>query len=140
VKIKVTILVDPTPRAKPLHAVSGGKVIAYTPEKTRVAKIRIETRIQDALLEKGIWFSEGMPIRMEATFYRLKPKSTSKRVKLPATKPDWDNYAGLLTDALEKYVYYNDSQITTAVIRKRFGSPPRIELMLNDDNEVPDWF
>lgn len=141
-KIKVTIIVEPTPKARPQHAVTrdGKKIVAYTPKKTMMAEARIESRIQDALLEKGIWFPEGMPIRMEATFYRLKPKSTSKRVKLPVAKPDLDNYTKLLTDALEKFVYYNDNQITTMLIRKRFGSPPRIELALEDDNEVPEWF
>ncbi|MBA7608343.1 hypothetical protein ES703_15520 [subsurface metagenome] len=139
-KIKVTILVEPTPKARPRHTTRGSRVITYTPEKTRVAEARIQTRIQDALLEKGIWFSEGMPIRMEATFYRLKPKSTPKRVKLPVTSPDLDNYTKLLTDALEKYVYNNDGQITTMFVRKRYSSPPRIELTLEDDNEVPDWF
>jgi len=140
VKVKVTILVEPTPKARPRHTARGGRVVTYTPEKTRVAEARIQSRIQDVLLDKGIWFSEGMPIRMEATFYRLKPKSTSKRVKLPVTSPDLDNYTKLLTDALEKYVYNNDGQITTMLIRKRFGNPPRIELILEDDSEVPDWF
>lgn len=141
-KINVTILVEPTPKARPQHAVTkdGKKIVAYTPKKTMMAEARIESWIQDALLDKGIWFPKGMPIRMEAIFYRLKPDSTSKRVKLPATSPDLDNYTKLLTDALEKFVYYNDSQITTMFIRKRFGSPPRIELTLEDDNEVPDWF
>ena len=139
-RVRVTILVEPTPKARPRHTAKSGRVITYTPEKTRVAEARIQTRIQDVLLEKGIWFSEGMPIHMEATFYRLKPKSTSKRVKLPVTSPDLDNYTKLLTDALEKYVYNNDSQITTMFVKKRYGSPPRIELTLEEDSEAPDWF
>jgi len=141
-RIKVTILVEPTPKARPRHTTTkdGKKVITYTPKDTMRAEARIESRIQDTLLEKGIWFSEGMPIRLEATFYRLRPKSAPKRVKLPVTSPDLDNYTKLLTDALEKFVYNNDSQITTMLIKKRFGSPPRIELTLEDDVETPDWF
>ena len=138
-RIKTVILVEPTPKARPRHTTKGNRVITYTPEKTRVAEARIQTRIQESVLEKGS-FGEGIPIRMEATFYRLRPKSLPKKVIMPVTKPDWDNYGKLLTDALEKYVYANDSQITSAVIRKRYGSPPRIELILEEDSEVPDWF
>jgi Holliday junction resolvase RusA-like endonuclease len=139
-RIKVTILVEPTPKARPRHTVRGGRAITYTPKDTMMAEARIESKIQDALLDKGAWFSEGMPIRLEATFYRLKPKSALKNVKLPVTKPDLDNYTKLLTDALEKYIYNNDSQITAMLIKKRFGDPPRIELLLEDDTEAPGWF
>ncbi|MBA7577412.1 hypothetical protein ES708_19264 [subsurface metagenome] len=52
---------------------------------------------------------------------------------MPVARPDYDNYAKLLTDALEKFVYKNDSQICTALIKKRFGSPPRIELAIEED-------
>lgn len=138
-KIQVTILVEPTPKSRPHHTTVGDRIIAYTPKKTMMAEARIESRIQDAVLEKGS-FGKDVPIRMEATFYRLKPKSKPKRVKLPVTSPDLDNYAKLLTDALEKYAYVDDSQITTAIIKKRYGSPPRIELTLEEDVETPDWF
>lgn len=80
-------------------------------------------------------FDDGIPLRLEATFYRERPKFLPKRVTMPVSRPDYDNYAKLLTDALEKFIYKNDSQITTAVIRKRFGSPPRIELKIDIDSE-----
>jgi len=54
---------------------------------------------------------------------------------MPVSRPDYDNYAKLLTDALEKFVYKNDSQITRAIIKKRFGSPPRIELTIEEDTD-----
>lgn len=135
-KIKVTILVEPTPKARPRHTVKGGRVITYTPQKTTHA----EAMIRETVAKLGGYFDNGVPVRLEATFYRERPKSLSKKVLLPVTRPDWDNYAKLLTDALEKYVYGNDSQITDARIRKRFGSPPRIELTLEEDRIAPGWF
>lgn len=138
-KIQVIILVEPTPKARPRHTAKSGRVITYTPEKTRMAEARIQSKIQDTVMDKGT-FGEGVPIRMEAIFYRLRPKSSSKKVKMPVKRPDLDNYFKLVTDALEKYAYQDDSQITTVVMRKRFGSPPRIELTLEDDVEAPGWF
>lgn len=43
-----------------------------------------------------------------------------------------------MTDALEKYIYYNDSQIVTVLVRKRFcldGQVPRIELKISEETE-----
>ena len=138
-KIKTTILMEPVPKIRPRHTVKSGKAITYTPKKVREAEAYIQARIQDIVMEKGA-FGEGVPLKMEAVFYRQRPRSLPKKVKLPVTRPDWDNLGKLVTDALEKYIYPSDAQITTVIIKKRFGSPPRIELTLEEDDEVPDWF
>lgn len=130
-RIEKTIYVEPTPKARARTIVTkGGKYHSYTPQKTAHA----EALIREAVIGSG-FFDAGVPLRLEATFYRPKPKSTPKRVELPVTRPDWDNYGKLLTDALQKFIYENDSQITTALIRKRFGSPPRIVLIIEEDIE-----
>jgi Holliday junction resolvase RusA-like endonuclease len=59
--------------------------------------------------------------------------STPKKVKIPTTKPDWDNSAKLVCDALEEYLYYNDSHLSDVRVRKRFGNPPRIEFTIEED-------
>ena len=131
-KIETIIYVEPVAKARARTIMTkGGKYHSYTPQKTA----HTENLIRDRVMELGKYFDVGVPIRLEATFYRVKPKSTPKRVELPVSRPDWDNYGKLLTDALEKFIYANDSQITTAVIKKRFGSPPRIMLKLEEDNE-----
>lgn len=130
-RIEKTIMVEPVGKARArTFKTKGGKYHSYTPQKTAHA----EALIREAVLGLG-YFEAGTPIRLEATFYRIKPKSTPKRVILPATRPDIDNYFKLLTDALEKFIYANDSQITRAIIKKRFGTPPRIHLILEEDNE-----
>ena len=63
----------------------------------------------------------------------MQPKHVPKRVTMPTTKSNLDNYTKLLTNALQKFVYANDSQNTTMVVRKRFGVPPRIELVSRED-------
>ena len=130
-KIETVILVEPVGKARARTIRRGGKVISYTPTKTAHA----ENLIRDRVMELRQFFERGVPIKLQATFYRLRPKSLPKRVTLPVARPDWDNYGKLLTDALEKFVYADDSQITTAVIRKRFGSPPRIVLKMEEDYE-----
>jgi len=111
----------------------GGKMRVYTPSAT----VHAENIIRDAIMEKlhpeETIFDPGIPIKLTATFYRSRPKSLPKRVELPVTRPDWDQYGKLLCDALEKFLYDNDSQITSAIIKKRYGSPPRIELEMEED-------
>lgn len=128
-EVKITIYVEPEGKARPRTTVKGGKTWSYTPGKT----VKTEALIRETVLKLDKYFSEGVPLRVTAIFYREKPKSASKKVLLPATRPDLDNYFKLLTDALEKFVYKNDSQITTAIICKRFGSPPRIYLEIRED-------
>lgn len=130
-KIEKTIMVEPVGKARARTVMTkGGGFHSYTPKKT----VHSEAMIREAVIGLG-YFEAGTPIRLEATFYRVKPKSTPKRVMLPATKPDLSNYLKTLEDALEKFIYNNDSQITTAIIKKRFGSPPRIEVKMEEDSE-----
>ena len=131
-KIETIIYVEPTPKARPRSTIIDGMIRTYTPKKTRNAEAMILAMIRSQVMDIGA-FDEGVPLRLEATFYRERPNHLPKRVTMPVARPDYDNYAKLLTDALEKFVYNNDSQITTALVRKRFGSPPRIELQIEID-------
>ena len=129
-KIQTVIYVEPTAKARSRSTVIAGRAIHYTPAKTRHAEQMIQAMIRTQVMDLGA-FEDGVPLRVEATFYRERPKHLPKRVTMPVARPDYDNYAKLLTDALEKFIYPNDSQICTALIKKRFGSPPRIELTIN---------
>ena len=127
--IHTIIFMEPVGKGRPRITMKGGRAIAYTPSKTAHA----ENIIRDKVMEMEMFFPREIPLSLVAIFFRDRPKNLPKKVEKPVTRPDWDNYAKLLTDALEKFVYANDSQITMAVIKKRFGSPPRIELMIDRD-------
>lgn len=128
-RLRATIFMEPVGKARARTVRKGESVVTYTPDKTAHA----ENIIRAQIMQMGVKFEKGMPLRLAAIFYRSRPKSAPKRIKLPVTKPDWDNYAKCLCDALEKFVYENDSQITRAYIKKRYGSPPRIELLITED-------
>ena len=132
-KIKATILVLPIGKARPRHRqLKDGRIIDYLPEPTLTTQGMIQVHIRNTVMRQGS-FPQGIPLKMAATFYRPRPKSAPKKLLKPVTKPDWDNYGKLVSDALNKFVYHDDSQITTAVIKKRYGNPPRIELALEED-------
>ena len=68
------------------------------------------------------------PVYIDATFIFIKPKSTPKKVKYPAVKPDLKNLVWGLEDAMEGIVYKNDSQVVEHVTRKLYGDPPGIRV------------
>lgn len=122
--MKAVIYMEPVGKARARTVFKHGRVMSFTPTKTAHA----ETVIRTELMKLRPFYNRSVPLVVMATFFRSRPKSIPKSVTLPTSKPDWDNYAKLLMDAMEKFIYENDSQITTAVIKKRFGSPPRIEI------------
>lgn len=134
-RIRATIYVEPIGKARPRHRKLGdGRIIDYLPEPTLTAQGLIQNHIRQIVMQKGK-FEDGTPIRLAAVFYRRRPKSTPKRKIYPTTKPDIDNMYKLLSDALNKFVYRDDSQVTTLMLKKRFGDPPRIEILLTEDKD-----
>jgi Holliday junction resolvase RusA-like endonuclease len=134
--VNTVIFVEPTAKARARVAVFNGHVHGYTPRKTANAESLIIASIRQEMGANIVHFEAGTPLRLEATFYRVKPKSTPKRVTMPVTKPDCDNYGKLLMDALNHFVFVDDSQVTTLILKKRFARPedhPRIELTIQED-------
>ena len=131
------IFVDPTAKARARSTVIAGHVHEYTPKKTANAEMLIIAAIRQKIGPAFTTFDAGVPLRLEATFYILRPKSLPKRVTMPVKKPDVDNYGKLVMDALNHFVYPSDSQVTTLVLRKRFvsdGQVPRIELRIREED------
>lgn len=86
---------------------------------------------------------QGVEIGMEITAFYSIPKSTSrKRAALmreglirPAKKPDFDNVAKVICDALNKIAYYDDAQIVEAAFAKFYADEPRVVVRLWKINE-----
>jgi len=137
--VEVTIFVEPTPKGRAKGTIVDGHVSMYTPKKTTNAESLIIASIRKALPKEAEMvhtFEKDVPLRVEATFYRLRPQHLPRRVLMPVSNPDVDNYGKLLLDALNHYLYWSDSQITTLVLRKRFVAErqvPRIQLRVRED-------
>jgi len=132
-KIETIIYVEPTGKARPRTVTKGGKTWTYTPKGT----VTTEAFIRESLMRLNKNFNAGVPLKLTAIFYREKPKSASKKVVFPVTRPDLDQYIKLLLDACQKYIFSDDAAIVSIEAYKRFGSPPRIELLITDDLEEP---
>ena len=125
--IRLTILVEPTPKGRPKATNAGGHARMYTPAKTRRAESDIQAAIRSQLYNESP-IEKSIPLVLTAIFYITKPKSARKKDIYPVKRPDLDNYEKLTLDALNQYAFEDDSQIVEKHTRKKFGSPPRIEL------------
>lgn len=128
--IKFTVEGVPVGKARPRVTRNG----TYTPKKTRdyenVVKWSCKNKYKGEVLTG--------PLRLDATFYMYIPKHTSRvRIEkklndqiLPTKKPDWDNMAKSITDAINKIAYEDDSQIVEAHIYKKFSEDSRAEVKI----------
>lgn len=111
-------------KGRPKFTSRGGYARAYTPKKTRDYEALVKYY---ALQLKQTPLVEA--IEVEISVHRVPPKSWSKKKQkealegtiLPVTKPDADNYAKSLLDALNGVLFKDDNQIVDLNIKKRYS-------------------
>lgn len=96
----------------------------------------------------GRYFDKDTPLRCEVYIFTEVPKSASSKKQLslirdhrPTKRPDNDNLYKGITDALNHFAYYDDSQIVDTGIHKFWSNNPRAEVTITDISEnleVPD--
>lgn len=129
--IKLALNITPVAKGRPKFNMRTGH--AYTPGKTR----SFESELRDLVSQESSW-EEGTPnmptlplggaLGVHTIFYLPRPKSVKRMY--PTTRPDGDNFAKGLLDALNGIVWKDDSQIVDLTIAKRYCDGPigRIEL------------
>lgn len=130
---------EPVGKGRPRFYRRGNGVGTYTPDKT----IEYEARIQHAFVRGVIsgncpTFPEGVPLRMEimAVFgipksaSKIKTKNMQEATIRPTKKPDADNIAKIVADALNGIAYKDDTQLVEIEVRKVYGEQPRITVNL----------
>ena len=68
------------------------------------------------------------------------PKSTSKKKEAemlsgevsPTKKPDWDNIGKIISDALNKFAFKDDAQITDVRIFKKYAKTPKVIVKISE--------
>jgi len=104
-----------------------GKGRCYDPSKK--AKEAIQWQIRPYAPKEPI----TGPVSLHLTFLLPIPKSTSKLIRrqmiegkiLPIMRPDFDNLAYIITNAMNQLIYKDDSQVVDAKIMKRYGEEPQ---------------
>lgn len=139
-ELRLVVLDPPTGKGRPRFNRQNGR--PYTPRKTLTA----EARIRFAWEQSGSPTLPALaPLQTEIDLYVDRPMAHFKRDgTLTAAgqrdqtphrqKPDVDNAAKLVLDALEKYAYPRDVAITELVVRRHWiadrHDQPRVEIRI----------
>ena len=117
------------------------KFRSVTPDKTRLYEVKIRNAFLRTWNKNEVPFPKGKPVRICVTAYYRPASSTSKRklaqmqagLLRPVKKPDLDNVIKSVCDALNRYAYYDDAQITSIECSKAYGIPEGLSVILMDN-------
>lgn len=130
---EITIPGNPVAKGRPRV----GRYGTYTPRKTADYESYVEYRWA---AEYGNIKPSDKPLKAEIIFYMPIPKSASKKAKIAMEsgvtahikKPDIDNMAKTVLDALNGLAYVDDSQIYSLTLYKTYSERPGIYLKITE--------
>jgi len=134
---RLVMTITPKPKERPRAAIIGGHARIFTPKTTEA----YEKEIRAAWVRANGDKPEEGPLRARIYFGLPIPKSETKGNKLqmiqrkvfPTKKPDLDNLAKAVLDALNGVAYKDDCQIVTMLSRKNYAEAPYVKVILNDE-------
>jgi len=125
--MNINFRVDTLPVAQPRQrvAVRGEHAVQYTP--TRHPVNGFKAAIQTAFAGTYDGPPCDGPVSIGMQFILPRPQSQIRKTKpnprlWAAKKPDWDNLAKAVCDALNQIAYRDDKQIVEAVVRKQVAA------------------
>lgn len=131
--IYLTIPGEPVAKGRPRVTKSG---ITYTPHKTQ----GYENLVKMCYMEQGNKVKLEGRLQLAMLAYFQIPKSAPKKlqklmdeqIERPIKKPDIDNILKIVTDALNKLAYDDDSQIVSVRVEKFYSYEPRVEVAISN--------
>ena len=128
--ISFTVQMEPVAKGR----AQWGRFGTYTPEKTRTA----ENTFQTLAMRYKPAFTLKTALRVSLTFWKSIPTSLSGKKRdlailgkiMPTGRPDTDNFAKLVLDAMNGHFYEDDSQIVKLECEKRYAETPMIAVII----------
>jgi Holliday junction resolvase RusA-like endonuclease len=126
--VTITLSGEPVAKGRPRFASRGGIPMVYTPSKTLAyenslraeAKIAMQAHpIFDGAVKVELLAQVGIP----KSWPKHKQDAARRGEVRPTGKPDTDNYAKIVGDALNGVVWVDDSQVVDLHARKKYGQP-----------------
>lgn len=132
-------------KGRPRFARRGSFVSTYTPAKTtnyeNLVRLLYNEQNKDNTSKNKYFDKEPLKLTINAyfdiplSFSKKKAKQAINGEIYPTKKPDFDNIAKIITDALNKVAYSDDTQIVTCTINKKYSETPFVEIIIKEINE-----
>lgn len=137
-KLTLTIPIMPTPKARPRAQIFSGRVHIFTPKTTADYERKIASYYQQS--SKAFKFDKDQAICVSIVFGMPIPKSTPKSRKQAMAqgiirhtkRPDIDNLAKAVLDALNGVAWDDDSQIVKLTASKEYSVEPYVYLYIHE--------
>lgn len=130
VELDLRFDIAPQSQLRPRATSRGGFVRVYDPKQTAEYKAKIKASAKELLenadLKKSVELMDGLPLQVVINTYQAMPESWSMKKKLEnrgsfkVSKPDSDNLAKPILDALNGVIWKDDSLIVDLHIIKQY--------------------
>lgn len=135
--MKFTVYGEPVAKGRPRFSSKGGFVRSYTPEKTvnyeNLVKLSFDTQVEDKYVIK--WLVKATIkayFKIPSSFSKKKLKQIEDGALYPVKKPDCDNIAKTILDALNGRAYEDDKQVIILQVEKYYSTEPRVEVEITE--------
>lgn len=134
--IEFTVDGEPVGKGRPRFTRNGH---AYTPEKTadyeQLVKLSFRNKYPDfkpilKVIPLSVVICAEFPI--PASFCKNARLEAKRGTKKPTKKPDADNIAKSICDALNGLAYHDDSQIVELTVHKKYSSSPCVKVCIGE--------
>ena len=133
-KIEFTVLGEPRGKGRPRFTKSGH---VYTPKETSDYEMLVRASLRKAYPQLSPF--EGR-LRVYIDAYFPIPKSYTTKMKClahnhlisPEKKPDCDNIAKVILDALNGVAYIDDKQVVQLQVYKHYDDQPQVRVHIED--------
>ena len=137
-RVKFTVPGPPKGKARARTVrTKGGQAFSYTPEGTVLYENLVKVSYRQ---EREESFQDGEPLQMHIKAFYGIPKSATKKKRqqmstgrlLPTKKPDIDNIAKCILDALNGVAFHDDTQVVRLMMEKVYDERPRVEVEIKE--------
>lgn len=130
---------EPVGKGRPKITTRGQYAHAYTPRKTKEFEEAIRFEFMSNTSDRMPVYPKDVPLQIEMEFAFEVPKSYSKKKREACLKgeiqhtkrPDADNIAKAVCDALNGYAFEDDSQITVMILEKLYAEESYVTVKIH---------
>jgi len=138
VKMEINIEIPGKPQAKQRPFVTK-KGIAFTKKETAVYENLVKLAYRqktDYMFMGAVEIVINILIKPPVTISKKKYQEMIDGKILPQVRPDVDNVAKSITDALNKIAYNDDAQITYLLVKKRYAEKDGVSVYIRENKEM----
>lgn len=130
--ITFTVLGEPVGKARQRVT----RFATYTPKATVMYENLVKTEYRRQCHDYRFDDKQALRMTVRAEYQIPASASKIKRAAMvrgeirPVKKPDWDNVGKIVSDALNKLAYRDDTQIVECTVQKYYSERPRVTVMI----------